>query len=53
MASLKFCPQSLVLMPLVLPIVKMYFRDLIQKKPQQHTTNPNVTSLGTPAGQEP
>ncbi|OAM01783.1 J domain-containing protein [Wolbachia endosymbiont of Dactylopius coccus] len=44
---------KLVLMPLVLPIVKMYFRDLIQKKPQQHTTNPNVTSLGTPAGQEP
>lgn len=44
---------KLVLMPLVLPIVKMYFRDLIQKEPQQHTTNPNITSLGTPAGQEP
>ncbi|MDX5507738.1 MAG: hypothetical protein O7149_03930 [Wolbachia endosymbiont of Hylaeus sinuatus] len=40
-------------MPLVLPIVKMCFGDLIQEKSRQHTTDPNVTSLGTPAGQEP
>ncbi len=40
-------------MPLVLPIVKMYFGDLIQEKPRQHTTNPNVTPLniGMAAGE--
>ncbi|MGL9726101.1 MAG: hypothetical protein ACR5KV_05705 [Wolbachia sp.] len=31
---------KLVLIPLVLPIVKMYFEDLIQEKPQQHTIDP-------------
>lgn len=44
---------KLVLMPLVLPIVKMYFGDLIQEKPQQPTAGPRVTPLGIPAGQEP
>lgn len=36
---------KLVLMQLVLPIVKMYFEDLVQEKPQQHTTDPKVTPL--------
>ncbi len=43
---------KLVLMPLILPIVKMYFGDLIQEKPQQPTAGPKVTPLGVAAGQE-
>lgn len=41
---------KLVLMPLILPIVKMYFEDLIQEKPQQHTTDPKVTPLNIGVG---
>lgn len=41
---------KLVLMPLVLPIVKMYFEDLVQEKPQQHTTDPKVTPLDIGVG---
>ncbi|AGJ99049.1 Dnaj domain protein [Wolbachia endosymbiont of Drosophila simulans wNo] len=41
---------KLVLMPLVLPIVKMYFEDLVQEKPQQHTTDPQVTPLNIGVG---
>jgi len=41
---------KLVLMPLVLPIVKMYFEDLVQEKPQQHTTDPKVTPLNIGVG---
>ncbi|WP_264374564.1 MULTISPECIES: molecular chaperone DnaJ [unclassified Wolbachia] len=41
---------KLVLMPLIIPIVKMYFEDLIQEKPQQHTTDPKVTPLNIGVG---
>ncbi|WP_246038634.1 hypothetical protein [Wolbachia endosymbiont of Leptopilina clavipes] len=41
---------KLVLMSLILPIVKMYFEDLIQEKPQQHTTDPKVTPLNIGVG---
>ncbi|OCA06401.1 molecular chaperone DnaJ [Wolbachia endosymbiont of Trichogramma pretiosum] len=41
---------KLVLMPLVLPIVKMCFKDLVQEKPQHHTTDPKVTPLNTGVG---
>ncbi|WP_353287344.1 molecular chaperone DnaJ [Wolbachia endosymbiont (group B) of Gerris lacustris] len=41
---------KLVLMPLVLPIVKIYFEDLVQEKPQQHTTDPKVTPLNIGVG---
>lgn len=41
---------KLVLMPLVLPIVKMYFEDLIQEKPQQHTIDSKVTPLNIGVG---
>ncbi|WP_264377645.1 molecular chaperone DnaJ [Wolbachia endosymbiont (group B) of Philonthus cognatus] len=41
---------KLVLMPLIIPIVKIYFEDLIQEKPQQHTTDPKVTPLNIGVG---
>ncbi|MFL3876881.1 hypothetical protein [Wolbachia endosymbiont of Trichogramma kaykai] len=37
-------------MPLVLPIVKMYFEDLVQEKPQHHNTDPKVTPLNIGVG---
>ncbi|RDD35638.1 Chaperone protein DnaJ [Wolbachia endosymbiont of Cylisticus convexus] len=41
---------KLVLMPLVLPVVKICFEDLIQERPQQHTTDPKVTPLNIGVG---